>query len=146
MVKIYILTTAHTFEKTVHRISTETEMSPKTTRHGGGGGGQVVKMCDYCTLFLTTAHFITAHFSLENCTFLAEYCTVCVQVHAIANPVIQKAVSLIHPRSGLHIGAHGLRTASTQATVTCWSFIDIVFCSSAACPALEAPVDRVYCP
>ena len=53
---------------------------------------QIVNFFNYCTLFLTTAHlifttahFTTAHFSLDNCTFLADYCTICVQLHAIAN-------------------------------------------------------------
>ena len=39
-------------------------------------------------LFFTTAHLTTAHFSLDKCTFLADHCTICVQLHAVANPAV----------------------------------------------------------
>jgi len=64
-------------------------MSVRQDLATGGAGVQIANFVDNCTLFLTTAHFTTAHFSLDNCTFLADYCTICVQLHAIANPGVQ---------------------------------------------------------
>ena len=46
----------------------------------------------YCTssqlhnLYLTIAHFTTAQITSNSCTFLADNCTICVLLHAIANP------------------------------------------------------------
>ena len=60
---------------------------------------------DFCTssqlhnLYMIIAHFTTAQITSNNCTFLADNCTICVLLHAIANPGLQNTDMTSHSRT-----------------------------------------------